>query len=305
MKIKISIVFVLFNLFAVFAQQDLIKEIGKQAIIIDSLMKVNKNEKENYRVQNEILKNKIDSIKILKLTLSKLEKFKAEKGKVDNLIKQKNDSITLLKNQKSELSQKISSERIICEQKKLDEKEKVKSEILAKIINTYKGKKFDDLIVSSSKFSIERDLQLIGENNELNQIFIDLNKYFDAKSLLDNPFDGEKLKKSQIELNTIKQPSASLDKLKIQIENYQLLDKGLRDCLINIDTIDKKETVSGMEDGIKKLKLNKIQTEISKYIFNYDFNFSDYPYLSGILFQVIKIKFPNPDQDISKLIPNK
>ena len=301
MKIKITIVFVLFNLFSVFSQQDLIKELGKQAVIIDSLKKVTKTEKENYRIQSEALKNKNDSIKILKLTLSKLEKYKTEKGKIDNLIKQKNDSIILLKNQKSELSLKISKERMIGEQKILDEKEKAKSEILTKIINTYKGKKFDDLIGASNKFSIERDLQLIGENNDLKQIFIDLNKYFEAILLLDQPFDTEKIKKAQNELLTIKQQSVFLDKLKDQIENYQLIDKGFKDCIIKINSIDKNITAKN-DEFIKKDKLNKILTEVSKYIFDYDFNFSDYPYLSNILFQVIKIKFPNSDQDISKLI---
>jgi hypothetical protein len=135
----------------------------------------------------------------------------------------------------------------------------------------------------------------------MNQTFIDLIKYFEAKSLFDTHFDTEKTKKVQTELNTIKQPSALLDKLKTQIENYQLIDKGFRDCLIKINTIDKKET-AGNDEFIKKQKLSKILTEVSDYIFNYDFNFPDYPYLSNILSQVINIKFPNPDQDISKLI---
>jgi hypothetical protein len=301
MKIKITIVFVLFNLFSVFSQQDLIKELGKQAVIIDSLKKVTKTEKENYRIQSEALKNKNDSIKILKLTLTKLEKFKIEKGKIDNLIKQKNDSIILLKNQKTELSQKISQERIICEQKKLDEKEKVKSEILTKIINTYRGKKFDDLIILSNKFSVERDFQLIGENNALTQIFIDLKKYFEVKSLLDQPFDTEKIKKAQTELITIKQQSVFLDKLKDQIENYQLIDKMFKDCIAKINSIDKNGSNISDDEIIKKQKLNKILNEISDFIYNSDIN-SYYPYLSDRALQIIKIKFPNPDQDISKLI---
>lgn len=301
MKIKITISFVLFNLFSVFSQQELIKEIGKQAVVIDSLTKVNKNAREKYNVQYETLINRNDSVKTLKLRLSKLEKYQIEKGKINNLIKQKSDSIILLINQKSVLNQKMTEGRIIDEQKILSEKEKVKSEILTKIINTYKAKSFDDLISFSNKLSIKRDMELIGGNNEMNQTFIDLTKYFEAKSLFDSYFDTEKTKKAQTELNTIKQQSALLDKLKTQIENYQLIDKGLRDCLIKINTIDKKETAAN-DEFIKKQKLSKILTEVSDYIFNYDFNFPDYPYLSNILSQVIKIKFPNPDQDISKLI---
>lgn len=303
MKIKITIAFVLFNLFSVFSQQELIKEIGKQAITIDSLKKVTKTEKENYRIQNENLNNKKDSIKILKLKLSKLEKFKTEKEKIDNLIKQKNDSVILLKNQKSELSLKILEERNICEQKKIEEKEKVRSEILTKIINTYKGKNFNDLIVSSNKLSIERDLLLIGENVELKQVLIDLNQYFEAKLLLEKPFEAEKIKNAQTELNKIKQQSTLLDNLKEQIEQYEKSYKGLKDCINGIISIDKNDgPVSDMGKDAKEKKLNKILTEISNYIFNYDFNFTEYPYLSSILSQVIKVKFPNPDQDISKFI---
>jgi hypothetical protein len=303
MKIKITIAFVLFNLFSVFSQQELIKEIGKQAITIDSLKKVTKTEKENYRIQNENLNNKKDSIKILKLTLSKLEKFKTEKEKIDNLIKQKNDSVILLKNQKSELSLKILEERNICEQKKIEEKEKVRSEILTKIINTYKGKSFNDLIVSSNKLSIERDLLLIGENVELKQVLIDMNQYFEAKLLLEKPFEAEQIKNAQTELNKIKQQSTLLDNLKEQIEQYEKSYKGLKDCINGIISIDKNDgPVSDMGKDAKEKKLNKILTEISNYIFNYDFNFTEYPYLSSILSQVIKVKFPNPDQDISKFI---
>lgn len=303
MKIKISIIFLLFNLFSVFSQHEsILKEYSKQVITIDSLKKVIKTEKENSKVQFESLIKKQDTIKKLKSTLSKLEEFKKEKKKVDALIQQKNDSIIIFIKQKAELSQKIVNERITYEQETLDEKEKAKSEIFSKIINTYKNKNFEDLILSSNKLSIQRDLQRIGDNNEVKQILIDLNKYYEVKSLLEKPFDGQQNKIRQTELNKINRQSASLDKLKEHIDNYQLIDKGIKECITNINSLDKKETVSGMGEEIKKLKLNKILTEISKYIFNYDFNFTEYPYLSNILSQVIKIKFPNPDQDISNLL---
>ena len=42
--------------------------------------------------------------------------------------------------------------------------------------------------------------------------------------------------------------------------------------------------------------------EISYYIFNYDFNFMDYPYLSVVVLEIIKRKAPNPDAKISDLL---
>lgn len=302
MKIKITIIIVLFNQFSVFSQQDVMKEFAKQAVAIDSLKKVIKIEKENYKILVDSLTKKEESIKSLKSILSKLNEFNRDKKKIEALILQKTDSIIKLKKEKSELSLKISNDRITWEQKILDEKEKTKSEILTKIANTYKNKNFDDLIVSSNKLSIQRDLQLLGENNELKQILMDLNKYFEAKSLLDKPFDVEQKNIFLVELNKIKQQSALLVKLKENLDNYQLLDKGLKDCLNSITALDKKATVSGMGKEIQQKKLNKILTEITNYIFNYDLYSNDYPYLSNILFELVKTKVPNPDQDITGLL---
>ena len=50
------------------------------------------------------------------------------------------------------------------------------------------------------------------------------------------------------------------------------------------------------------MKYKKILSEISTYIFEYDFNFVDYPYLSDIISQLIKLKRTNPDADINDLI---
>lgn len=302
MKIKITLIIVLFNLFSVFAQQDVMKEFGKQAVAIDSLKKVIKTEKENYKILVDSLTKKEESIKSLKSILSKLNEFNRDKQKIEALILQKTDSISILKKQISATKQLNLNESKKWEQKIINEKEKVKSEILAKIANTYKNKNFDDLIVSSNKWSIQRDLQLLGENIELKQILMDLNKYFEAKSLLDKPFNVEQKNIFLAELNKIKQQSAILDKLKENLENYQKLDEGLKDFINSISVIDKKETVSGMSREMGQKKLNKILTEISNFIFNYDFYSNDYPYLSDILFELVKIKVPNPDQDISKLL---
>ncbi|ESU22618.1 hypothetical protein FEDK69T_18740 [Flavobacterium enshiense DK69] len=303
MKKKITIILFLFNFFTVFSQeQQILKEYSKQVITIDSLKKVIKTEKEKNRIQNDTLIKKDGQIKNLKSNLSKLDKFKEQKKNFEIQIKQKGDSISILKKEISKTNQQLLDERKICEQKSLDEKGKIKSEILTTISNTYKNKKFDELILSSNKLSVQRDLRLIGENNELKSILSDLNSYFEGKELLDKAFDSKQITNIQLELNKIKQQSELLGKLKEKLKNYESLCEGLKVCLNDIVSIDKKETVSGMDKEFKQLKLNKILTEISQYIFDYDFDFAEYPYLSNVLSQVIKVKVPNPDRDISNLL---
>ncbi len=103
-------------------------------------------------------------------------------------------------------------------------------------------------------------------------------------------------------MEQIKRESALLSKLKETIGNYQVFNEGLKETLGKIVVLDKAEAVSGMSKEIQRKKFDKILAEISAYIFNYDFNFSNYPYLSDIFLEIIKRKQPNPDADISDLL---
>jgi protein-arginine kinase activator protein McsA len=202
----------------------------------------------------------------------------------------------------------INSDSIAALQTKLTDKdrqmreeyEKGKQAALSDIIRTYKNR-FDDLAVSSSKQSVQRDLRIVGNNPEIKQMLTDLEIYCSAKELLDKKFDESQIKPAQTKLQSVQQKSKLLDKLKDNVENYQLFYNGLKETLEKLITLDKRETVAGMGDEIQELKFNKILTELSSYIFNYDFNFSDYPYLSDIVLEVIKRKQPDADADITDL----
>jgi len=300
MKIKMSFILLVLNFCVVYSQQELINEIKKQTIVIDSLSKEIKMERDDLKLLNEKLKIKTDSINGLKSSLSKLEKFKNEKKKFDEQLKLKNDSISVLIKQKNELTQKISDEKLKHEQSILIEKEKSKSAFLNEIIITYKGKKFDDLIASNSIMTVDRDLKILANNTELKLLLNDLKTYFESKALLDNRFNADVTKSKLNDLNKIKQQSVALDNLKYILENYQTVNSELIECLKNIIRIDKNETVLGMDQEIIQLKFNKV----AKFIFDLDFNHGDYPYLSNILSKVTKLKFPNPDADISNLLKN-
>lgn len=309
MKKTLLLPFFIFSFFSVFAQQDVLlekymKQSIKQEFVIDSLKKVSKNDKENISKQSNDYQNRLngknDTIKSLKLNLLKLEKFKAEMNKNDGLFKQKNDSINLLKKQIVDLNKLKLDDNQKYLQNLLEENIKGKNEVKSKFINNYKNKKFDDLIVSSSKNSIQRDILII-DDNDVKPILNDLIIFFEAKEILEKRYNAEQLNSTQLQLNKLKQQSTMLTVLNDNIESYLSFNNGLAECLVKIDVIDKNGP-AGTNKEVKKLKYDRILSEISMYIFEYDFNFVDYPYLSDIVSQLIKRKRTNPDADINDLI---
>jgi hypothetical protein len=242
------------------------------------------------------------SLKDSLLLLVEVKKFKDNKKEFEAQLKTKTDSIILLKNQLSEKDKQIAETRQQGYEKAKQETKRGKQEALANIVNSYKNPNFDDLIKSSTRESVQRDLQLAGDNPEIKQTLSDLDKYFSAKELLTKRYDEYGISNAQKQLKTVNQRSESLDRLKENMENYGNFSKGLKETMNKIAELDGQESVSGMGEEIKKQKLNKILTEISPYIFNYDFNLSDYPYLSDILLEIIKRKLPDADADITDLL---
>ncbi len=241
-----------------------------------------------------------DTINELKTDLSKLEKYKAEKKIVDAQFKQKDDSIALLKTQLFEKDNQIIAVKTAGEQKARTEKENGKQEALASIMNSYINRTFDDVIKSSTKLSVQRDMQLVNNEPDIKLILNDLSVYFNAEELLAKKINISAINNVKTQLNQIKQKSALLDKLKDNIEYYQDFNnalKGTIDKLVNLDI--RKE--AGGDAEIQKLKFNEIVTELTKYMYDY-YDYANYPYLSDIMLEIIKRKQPNADADITDLL---
>lgn len=308
---KIFLIILISGIFSsVYAQQDLLIEaVKKQAVKIDSLEKALKLERDSsFGYQTTLMKiqvrikNQQDSIKKLKIDSVALEKLRVNKMLTDTLLQQKNDSITLLTSFISEKEKQILSERQKNEQKIKDAKQSGKSDALAGIVHSYKHNQFDDLLNSSTRQSVDRDLQLVGDSTELKSILQDLEKYFNAKSMLEKKFDAVQIKNVQNQLNQIKRKSELLDKLKEVVSNYQIFNTGLKEMIKKIVALDKRVSVNGMGPEVEKMKRDNILSEISSYIFSYDFNFSDYPYLSNIMLEIIKRKQSNLDTELKDLL---
>ncbi|MBK8044911.1 MAG: hypothetical protein IPK21_21040 [Haliscomenobacter sp.] len=210
MKKNIFITMILFGVSVAYSQQDCFDKIAKQAVEIDSLEKIirsrNDSIREYIRIRGETSKSSNDTIKQLRSDLSKLKKFIKEKETFDAQFKHQNDSIALLKNQISIKEGQIAEIKQLAVQKAIQEKENGKREALTSIVNTYKGKKFDDLIKSSGIESVQRDKQLV-ENTEVKQTLGDLEKYFNAEELFSKKFDINAVKNAQNQVSQINQQS--------------------------------------------------------------------------------------------------
>lgn len=284
--------------------QDCFDKLAKQAILIDSLQKVVKTEMNmNQEVQincQKISKILRDSIKVLKSDLGKLEEFKVEKKAIESRIRQKSDSITLLINQKSEINRQISIVKQNCEQKLIEEKEKIKNEALQKVIDNYKGKNFDDLIKTSTKLSVQRDIQLVGNNEGVRFVLLELERYFKTEDLVSSRFNADEVKQGLVQLGKNSQQSDLQDKLKENLKFYSDYNDELIKTINKLIELDAQK-IAGDDAKIQKLKFEDILRELTDYMYNY-YEFNNYKYLSDILFEVIKRKRQNADANISDLL---
>ena len=253
--------------------------------------------------------------------LKELQDFRKEKIKSQKKeIKDLNDILTLkedehdsiikikqtqIKNLESDL-QKTSRENIDKIQKA---ERRVKDQFLDNISLTYlSNNNFDDLINSSNIHTLQRDRDLLGNklltNKRLKQKFDDLKVYYTSKALLDMPFNETNVKTARQKLSTIKTKSKLIPELNENLEYYQDTYQGFIDCIDAIKSIDLKGMVNGKGRPIKMIKYNNIVAEISSYIKDYGLTYSNYPYISEILFKIIDKKYRNVDANIQTLLNN-
>ena len=180
------------------------------------------------------------------------------------------------------------------------EKEKGKNEALANFFDIYQNNKFDDLIKASTKLSVQRDMQLVGDDAEMQLVLSDLEKYFNTEELLVQKFDATQIKNAQTQLNQINRQSELLDKLKENIEYYKDFNDELKRTIERLVKLDEQKVADG-DTEIQKLKFNEILSELSNYMYNY-YDYGNYPYLSNIVLEIIKRKHPNADAEIRDLL---
>jgi len=288
--------------------QDLVKEIQKLTLTNDSL-------------QKQVIKPKQDSILNLQGQIKKMEK---DNGDLNNKIKNLESSVDKLSKDKLKIerdSLQKHNKNLIEEKAKLEKKNSeqekdiatIKSENLKKeqqkytegqqnvrnqIAQTY-NKPFDELIKLLTKQIVERDLLLVGDNETAKKKIQSLQKYFISKQVLEERYNEKKVETAQNQLKDIEQ-SAFVKDLADKLGDYKLCNDGLKTTVNNILKIDKE--FSSNDDYTQKTKLQDILFEISWYFRNYRFNFEDYPYLSSVVLEIMKLKQKDANTDIKYLL---
>jgi hypothetical protein len=288
--------------------QDLVKEIQKLTLANDSLLK-------------QVIKPKQDSILNLQVQIKKIEK---DKDDLNNKIKNLESSVDKLNKDKLKIerdslqkyNKNLNEEKVKLEKKNSEQEKEIatiKNENLKKeqqkytegqqnaynqIAQTY-NKPFDELIKLLTKQTVERDLLLVGNNETVKKKMQNLQKYFVSKQVLEERYNEKKVETAQNQLKDIEQ-SAFVKDLADKLVDYKLCNDGLKTTINNILKIDKE--FSSNDDYTQKTKLQDILFEISGYFRNYRFNFEDYPYLSGTVLEIMKLKQKDANTDIKYLL---
>ena len=289
MKKLLVLIFITINFFSAYSQETLFDRLEERAVEIDSLKKRLVRFETSFTQLSNTIKTKEDEINNLQSKVDQLKKYKQLKDTNNDLSEKYNNllnSQTTLKNNHTKELNKA--------------KAKAKNEIYSKIADTYTNINFESLILISSKASVDRDSNLLFKNQKLKQTFKDLKNYFEAKALLSYAYDAAKVQTALNNLNSINHTSASLDKLKSLLTSYKTKYKGLEDCFERI--LSHNKNVNDLSDEIRSDKIKDINYEISTFIFDFDINFNDYPYISGVINNAIVTKHGDTDVNISNLL---
>lgn len=257
--------------------------------------------KDTLKLQTQIKKMEKElSSSNLKVSALNKNKIKEER---DNLQRKVDSLNALISKQNQTIKDKddqISNEKIIAKTTADNARNDGKVEVLARIVNSYKNRSFDDLIEFSSKESVARDRQLVATNPEVIPILNDLHIYFKSFELLLEKFDAVKIKNAQTQLRQIKRQSNLLEVLKDNIDSYNDLNAALRETISQLVELDKSKSTAG-DAAIQKLKYNDIVTILTDYIYNY-YSYVKNPYLSDIVNETINRKHFDADADMTDLL---
>lgn len=164
---------------------------------------------------------------------------------------------------------------------------------------SYKSKSFDELIATSSLEAVHRDIDMVGNNNEAKAILSDLEKYYESEDIISKKYSKFDVDNALKKLNSITRDSKKVSDLKNLLQNYKIRYEGLKILLGTLIDIDANEIANNVSTDNKKR--GKINDKIMRYMYDYEFTLTDYPYISKIILEIIKRKQADSNASLEDL----
>ena len=253
----------------------------------------------NDSLQRQVIRPLQESISTLNTTITDLSnqvaRLERELTATNNRITEDRNGLSIERDNLDNLQTIKESENRAREQQKYA---KGRQSVYNQIAQTY-DRPFDELIQSSTMQSVKRDLLLIGNNETARKRLLDLQVYFAAKQLLSERFNEQRVNDARTQLASIEQ-SALVKELTEKLRLYRLRNDGLKATINRIIDIDR--TMTADDDSTQEIKRQHILGQLSRYFREFLFNFTDTPYLSGIVLEIMRLKQRDADAPISHLL---
>lgn len=273
--------------FCAFSQEkQTLDEIKRQAVEIERLKDEIKGKDETISIAQNIIAE-----------LTKYRKYKEERKEYDDTVASLHQRIQILMDSTKRLN-------AIIQDTTITERHRGKEEALSSIINTYKSKNLDDILKEKTMAIVVQDSEILGTNSSVSDAVTSAKLYFEAQGCLSAPYSEDSVSKALDKLNSVSVDSEYVSNLKTLLENYSYYYEDFKKMIEDLVKIDNENSVEGMDKKNVDLKTNDILSVISKYIFSYDFNLNDYPYITEQLLEVLKTKIKTPDASL-QAIANK
>lgn len=278
-----------------------------------------------FKKKNTALNDELTPLKTEKNTWDQQKKlYKKADEKINDLeetVKAKDVKISNLETDKTNLTTKVSvlEKDVSAKDNKIsnleNEKERLQTDvenlrkelstlriIKENTVNTYKNKYFDDLIKMSTKISVSRDINILGETDEnLSNTLNDLKDYFESEELLSKKFNEAGIAnaiKNITNLSSTYAKSESVKNLSKNLGSYKDFNEALKSTIEKLIKLDRKLKAS--TTSLQDKKFTSTMQIISRFIYDYP-GYTEYPYLSDIVAELMSRKFGNANADVSDL----
>ncbi len=168
-----------------------------------------------------------------------------------------------------------------------------------KVIKLFFNNDFD-LLTETVNRDMLNQYRTIVQDKAVQDRIRHLSIFLSAREALEQKYNKGNIDTRLRELATIP-ATPRVEALRTKLKDFQMCNVALKATLLDIQRYNKDMGVA-VNEKESKTKRAKIMTYLSDYIYNYEFNFTDYPYLAGIVIEVMNAFYRDSDTDINGII---